>query len=172
MVADDVTKAIVTTCKLDVKRSFFTRRVMHHGNRLLKWVVELLSLRFLRQSRQSSRWPELLLIIQDADLEISQRILPIFLWYHVWYNKISCGRTLSHRLKSRTLFSFCAFYLQVCFSGKLYCLRITVRWRKYWQLFYLGRKKCNSCFALILEGSAKVFWNSSLCDLGATKAHY
>ena len=35
-VADDMTKAIATTCKLDIKRPFFTRRVMQHGNRLLK----------------------------------------------------------------------------------------------------------------------------------------
>lgn len=34
-VADDMTKAIATTCIL-VKRPFFIRRVMQHGNRLLE----------------------------------------------------------------------------------------------------------------------------------------
>lgn len=36
VVADGMTKAIATTCKLDIKRPFFTRRVMQHGNRFLK----------------------------------------------------------------------------------------------------------------------------------------
>lgn len=36
VVAHVITKAIATTCRLDIKRLFFTRRVMQHGNRLIK----------------------------------------------------------------------------------------------------------------------------------------